>query len=167
MDKKKAHKSWWKQLRRFMKTNTSLTIIISAVLLLEMMMGVMFYAAQNFIQQTMERMAIALTGGVLWFDVNKGIERLSKILMPLLFVMLIVMAIHMVFLDGGTKGLRFLLEADFTKLTSKGILEAVGLSFFTLSIGMGALITYGSYMPKDDQRESLHARVDEYLLANH
>jgi sigma-B regulation protein RsbU (phosphoserine phosphatase) len=56
MDKKKAHKSWWKQLRRFMKTNTSLTIIISAVLLLEMMMGVMFYAAQNFIQQTMERM---------------------------------------------------------------------------------------------------------------
>ena len=94
MDKKKAHKSWWKQLRRFMKTNTSLTIIISAVLLLEMMMGVMFYAAQNFIQQTMERMAIALTGGVLWFDVNKGIERLSKILMPLLFVMLIVMGCH-------------------------------------------------------------------------
>lgn len=149
-----------------MKTNTSLTIIISAVLLLEMMMGVMFYAAQNFIQQTMERMAIALTGGVLWFDVNKGIERLSKILMPLLFVMLIVMAIHMVFLDGGTKGLRFLLEADFTKLTSKGILEAVGLSFFTLSIGMGALITYGSYMPKDGQRESLHAQEENVVTTS-
>lgn len=103
-------------------------------------------------------LAIALTGGVLWFDVNKGIERLSKILMPMLFVMLIVMAIHMVFMDGGTKGLRFLLEADFTKLTPKGILEAVGLSFFTLSIGMGALITYGSYMPKDDQGESLQAQ---------
>ena len=111
-------------------------------------------------------LAIALTGGVLWFDVNKGIERLSKVLMPLLFVMLIAMAIHMVFLDGGTKGVRFLLEADFTKLTPKGILEAVGLSFFTLSIGMGALITYGSYMPKDDQGESLHAQEQHVVTTS-
>lgn len=93
--------------------------------------------------------AIILTASVLWFDVNKGIERLSKILMPLLFVMLIVMAIHMVFLDGGTTGLRFLFEPDFSKITPKVILEAMGLSFFTLSIGVGALITYGGYMPQD------------------
>ena len=93
--------------------------------------------------------AIILTASVLWFDVNKGIERLSKILMPLLFVMLIVMAAHMVFLDGGTTGLRFLFEPDFSKITPKVILEAMGLSFFTLSIGVGALITYGGYMPQD------------------
>jgi NSS family neurotransmitter:Na+ symporter len=93
--------------------------------------------------------AIVLTASVLWFDVNKGIERLSKILMPLLFLMLLVLAIHMVFLDGGTTGLRFLFEPDFSKITPKVILEAVGLSFFTLSIGMGALITYGGYMPKE------------------
>lgn len=93
--------------------------------------------------------AILLTAVVLWFDVNKGIERLSKILMPLLFLMLIVMAIHMIFMDGGTTGLRFLFEPDFTKLTPKVILEAVGLSFFTLSVGLGILITYGSYMPKE------------------
>ena len=93
--------------------------------------------------------AIALTGAVLWFDVNKGIERLSKILMPLLFIMLIVMAIHMVMLDGGGTGLRFLFEPNFSKITPKIILEAMGLSFFTLSIGVGALITYGGYMPKD------------------
>lgn len=93
--------------------------------------------------------AIILTASVLWFDVNKGIERLSKILMPLLFLMLLVMAIHMIFLDGGTTGLRFLFEPDFSKITPKVILEALGLSFFTLSIGIGALITYGSYMPKD------------------
>lgn len=93
--------------------------------------------------------AIILTASVLWFDVNKGIERLSKILMPLLFVMLFVLAIHMIFLDGGTTGLRFLFEPDFSKVTPKVILEAVGLSFFTLSIGIGALITYGAYMPKD------------------
>lgn len=105
--------------------------------------------------------AIVLTGMVLWFDVNKGIERLSKILMPLLFFMLIVMAVHMVFLDGGIRGLRFLFEPDFSKLTPKVILSAVGLSFFTLSIGVGILITYGSYMPKEqsatqqDQEENV------------
>ena len=93
--------------------------------------------------------AIILTASVLWFDVNKGIERLSKILMPLLFLMLFVLAIHMVFLDGGTKGLSFLFEPDFSKVTPKVILEAVGLSFFTLSIGIGALITYGAYMPEE------------------
>ena len=93
--------------------------------------------------------SIVLTAAVLWFDVNKGIERLSKILMPLLFIMLIVMAIHMVLLDGGTAGLRFLFEPDFSKITPKVILEAMGLSFFTLSLGVGALITYGGYMPKE------------------
>ena len=93
--------------------------------------------------------AIVMTAGVLWFDVNKGIERLSKILMPLLFLMLIAMAVHMIFLDGGTTGLRFLFQPDFSKITTKVVIEAMGLSFFTLSIGMGALITYGGYMPKD------------------
>lgn len=93
--------------------------------------------------------SIILTAAVLWFDVNKGIERLSKILMPLLFIMLIVMAIHMVLLDGGTAGLRFLFEPDFSKINANVILEAMGLSFFTLSLGVGALITYGGYMPKE------------------
>lgn len=95
--------------------------------------------------------ALALTASVLWFDVNKGIERLSKILMPLLFLMLILLAIHMVFLDGGSVGLKFLFKPDFSKITPKVILEAMGMSFFTLSIGIGALITYGSYMPKDQK----------------
>ena len=93
--------------------------------------------------------AIVLTASVLWFDVNKGIERLSKILMPLLFLMLILMAVHMILLDGGGTGLRYLFMPDFSKITSKVVLEAMGLSFFTLSIGIGALITYGGYMPKD------------------
>lgn len=95
--------------------------------------------------------AIVLTASVLWFDVNKGIERLSKILMPMLFLMLILLAIHMVFLDGGSVGLKFLFKPDFSKITPKVILEAMGMSFFTLSIGVGALITYGSYMPKDQK----------------
>ena len=60
--------------------------------------------------------AIVLTAAVLWFDVNKGIERLSKILMPILFFFLIVMAIHMVFMDGSAAGLRYLFEPDFSRL---------------------------------------------------
>ena len=107
-------------------------------------------------------LSIILTAAVLWFDVNKGIERLSKILMPLLFLMLIVMATHMIFMDGGTTGLRFLFEPDFTKLTPKVILEAVGLSFFTLSIGLGILITYGSYMPKE-QAETLQSQESDVV----
>ena len=94
-------------------------------------------------------LANVLTAAVLWFDVNKGIERLTKILMPILFIMLIVMSVHMVFLQGGTAGLSFLFEPDFSKITPKVILEAMGLSFFTLSLGVGALITYGGYMPKE------------------
>lgn len=102
--------------------------------------------------------AILLTASVLWFDVNKGIERLSKILMPILFLMLILMACHMVFMDGGTKGLQYLFEPDFSKLTPKVVLEAVGLSFFTLSVGLGILVTYGSYMPKDSSADVRHQK---------
>ena len=103
--------------------------------------------------------AIILTGSVLWFDVNKGIERLSKILMPILFLMLILMTIHMILLDGGTVGLQFLFQPDFSKITSQVVLEAMGLSFFTLSVGVGALITYGSYMPADQNVASTSIKM--------
>ncbi|MBR5749137.1 MAG: sodium-dependent transporter [Prevotella sp.] len=108
--------------------------------------------------------AIVLTASVLWFDVNKGIERLSKILMPLLFLILIFMAVHMVFLDGGSTGLRYLFEADFSKITSKVVLQAMGLSFFTLSVGVGALVTYGGYMPKDQNVTSTSVQMIVLVL---
>ena len=108
--------------------------------------------------------AIVLTASVLWFDVNKGIERLSKILMPLLFLILVFMAVHMVFLEGGTTGLRYLFEPDFSKITSKVIMQAMGLSFFTLSVGVGALITYGGYMPKDQNVRSTSVQMIVLVL---
>lgn len=92
---------------------------------------------------------VVLTAVVLWFDVNKGIERLSKILMPLLLLMMILMAIRVLMLDGSNAGVQFFFNVDFTKVTPKVILEAMGQCFFSLSIGMGALITYGAYMPKN------------------
>lgn len=93
-------------------------------------------------------LAIVMTACVLWFDVNKGIERLSKILMPLLLIMMFVMAGRVLMLDDSNIGMSFFFNADFTKITPKVVLSAMGQCFFSLSIGMGAMITYGAYMPK-------------------
>ena len=92
---------------------------------------------------------VVLTASVLWFDVNKGIERLSKILLPLLLLMMLLMAGRVLMLDGSNIGMRFFFQTDFSKITPSVILEAMGQCFFSLSIGMGALITYGAYMPKN------------------
>lgn len=94
-------------------------------------------------------LAVLLTAAVLWFDVNKGIERLSKILMPLLLIMMFLMAGRVLMLDGSNIGIQFFFQADFSKLTPQVVLAALGQCFFSLSIGMGALITYGAYMPKE------------------
>ena len=91
---------------------------------------------------------IVLTASVLWFDVNKGIERLSKILMPFLLIMMLLMAGRVLMLEGSNVGMQFFFQTDFSKITPKVIIEAMGQCFFSLSIGMGALITYGAYMPK-------------------
>jgi len=81
--------------------------------------------------------------------VKSGIERWSRILMPMLLLLLIVLIIRGITLENGTAGVRFLLSPDFSKLTTEAVLIALGHAFFTLSLGMGAMITYGSYMKKD------------------
>ncbi len=92
---------------------------------------------------------MTLCVGIVMNGVQKGIERASKILMPLLFVLLIVLIIRGVTLDGAQKGIQFLLNPDFGKLTPQSVVVALGHAFFTLSLGMGAIITYGSYVRKD------------------
>jgi len=112
-------------------------------------------------------LAVVLTGAVLWFEVNKGIERLSKILMPLLLLMMLLMAGRVLMLDGSNIGMRFFFQTDFTKITPKVIMEAMGQCFFSLSIGMGALITYGAYMPKNQNvaRTSVQVIILDTLVA--
>jgi neurotransmitter:Na+ symporter, NSS family len=82
--------------------------------------------------------------------VKNGIEKWSKMLMPLLFVLLIVLIVKGITMDGGMKGVEFLIYPDFSKITIKAVISALGHSFFTLSLGMGAMITYGSYLSKGD-----------------
>jgi len=82
--------------------------------------------------------------------VNKGIERWSKVLMPFLLILLVVLIVKGVSMKGGLDGVAFLLKPDFSKLSIKAVISALGHSFFTLSLGMGAMITYGSYLKKDE-----------------
>lgn len=82
--------------------------------------------------------------------VRGGIERWSKILMPLLFLIMVAMLLRATTMDGFGRALEFVFAPDATHLSAAGVLEALGHSFFTLSLGMGAMITYGSYLRRDD-----------------
>ncbi len=90
------------------------------------------------------------TSGIVLGGVRKGIEKSTKIMMPLLFVLLIIMCIKSLTLPGAGKGVEFLFRPDFSKVTGTAILMALGQVFFSLSIGMGTIITYGSYIQKDN-----------------
>lgn len=79
--------------------------------------------------------------------VSEGIEKMSKILMPALFVLLIIVVIRSVTLPGAAAGLEFYLKPDFSKLTMATVSAALGQVFFSLSLGMGAMVAYGSYLP--------------------
>ncbi len=91
-----------------------------------------------------------LTMGIVYFGVQKGIELGSKIMMPLLFVLLIGLMIFGLTLDGASKGLDYLFNPDWSKINSDVILAALGQAFFSMSLGMGAMLTYGSYLTKKD-----------------
>ena len=97
-----------------------------------------------------------LTGYVIARGVNKGLENTIRILMPLLFIMLILLLGYAMTTPGFTQALHFLFDFDFSKLTGESIVVALGHSFFTLSLGMGAIMAYGAYMP---EKESLGKTV--------
>jgi len=88
------------------------------------------------------------TMAVVILGVKDGIEKGSKIMMPILFIILIILMIKGISLKGSEAGLTFLLKPDWSKITGQSVLIALGHAFFTLSLGMGALMTYGSYLNK-------------------
>jgi NSS family neurotransmitter:Na+ symporter len=92
-----------------------------------------------------------LTAFIVYRGIKNGIEKYTKILMPLLLFIIIILGIRSVTLPGAGEGLLFLFKPDFSKITGRVILEALGQSFFSLSIGMGTLITYGSYISKNER----------------
>lgn len=92
---------------------------------------------------------IGITHVVVAGGVKGGIERASKILMPLLLFLLIIIVIASCMLPGASEGIRFLFHPDFSKISSTTILEALGQAFFSLSLGTACLCTYASYFTKD------------------
>jgi len=97
--------------------------------------------------------------GIVIGGVQKGIERWSKILMPVLFVLLALLFMNGLFSKGAWEGITFMFRPDFSKLTPGSVLEAMGHSFFTLSLGMAAMITYGSYLSRSEDLLAASLRV--------
>lgn len=92
---------------------------------------------------------ILMTYFIVSRGVEKGIEKASKIMMPLLFVILIVMAVRVAFMPGASEGYRFFLSCDFAQaFKPETIMMAIGQAFFSLSVGMGCMVTYASYFNK-------------------
>ncbi|MBQ7249245.1 MAG: sodium-dependent transporter [Deltaproteobacteria bacterium] len=86
---------------------------------------------------------------IIVLGVKNGIGRFSKVCMPLLFVLIVAMMLFVLTLPGAKGGLDYLLKPDFSKLTPRGIACALGQSFYSMSIGMGVVLTYSSYMKKE------------------
>lgn len=107
------------------------------------------------------------TVAVVYFGVGRGIERAAKLLMPLLFVILVVLAAYSVTTPGFGRAMSFIFRPDLSGLTAGGVLEALGHSFFTLSVGLGSMLTYGSYMRRQDSipRAALTICVLDTLIA--
>ena len=94
---------------------------------------------------------IGTTAGVLLGGVRAGIERVTKTLMPALLVLLVILALRAVTLPGAAEGIAYYLQPDFSEVANFGIVNAaLGQAFFSLSLGMGCMITYGSYLRKQD-----------------
>lgn len=92
---------------------------------------------------------ILINLGVLLMGVRKGIEKISNILMPLLFLLLVIFAAVSCSLPGSGEGIAFFLRPDFSAITPKVVISALGQAFFSLSLGMGILITYSAYYPHE------------------
>lgn len=93
-----------------------------------------------------------ISGGVLYLGVQRGIEKGNKIMIPLLVIILILLGIKGLSLPGATKGLVFLFKPDWSGITPTAIILALGQAFFSLSLGQGTMVTYGSYL---SQKENL------------
>ena len=93
---------------------------------------------------------MATTAFVVSKGISGGIERAAKLLMPTLIIMILSLVIYSFTLENSMAGLRFYLVPDFSELTGSVIYNAMGQAFFSLSLGMGALITYGSYVGRND-----------------
>ena len=116
-------------------------------------------AANPWLSLILQWVVLAWVAAIILAGVSKGIERMTKRLLPLLFVLLVIVGIRSLTLPGAGEGLRFLFQPDFSAITGAAVLAALGLAFFKLSVGMGTMITYGSYFREDQNIPATATRV--------
>lgn len=119
----------------------------------------------GFISQTGEPIIwflvfATITAVVIFLGVSKGIEKFSKILMPALFVLTVALTIYVLTREGAGAGVAYYLKPDFSKLSIKTILAALGQLFFSMSLAMGIMVTYGSYVKAEDHIEKSTRRIE-------
>lgn len=105
---------------------------------------------------------VLATALIVIFGVEKGVERVSKVMMPVLVVLTIGIAVYVITRPGASAGLKYYLVPDFSQLTSKTFLAAIGQLFYSLSLAMGIMVTYGSYMKKDVNIENSVFQIEMF-----
>ncbi len=103
---------------------------------------------------------IGITAIIVLFGVEKGVEKVSKIMMPVLVVLSLGIAIYAVCLPGAMDGVLYYILPDFSKFSATTVLAAMGQLFYSMSLAMGIMITYGSYMKKDVNLESSVSQIE-------
>lgn len=133
--------------------------------------GQLYSSGTNFSEQFVQFQAsprqaiytiifIILTHLIIIRGVEKGIEKASKFMMPALFIILIIMAVKVAFMPNAIEGYKFFLNPDFSKaFSAETIFSAIGQAFFSLSVGMGCMVTYASYFKKDNNLTSTSMSV--------
>ena len=103
---------------------------------------------------------LGLTALIVLFGVEKGIEKVSKFMMPVLVALTVFIAIYVMFMPGALEGVKYYITPDFSKFSITTVLAAMGQLFYSMSLAMGIMITYGSYMKKDVNLESSVKQIE-------
>lgn len=120
---------------------------------------------ESFIAQPMEPVGwfllfIGVTALVVMLGVEKGVEKVSKIMMPVLIVLTLAIAVYSMFMPGAMAGVLYYITPDFSKFSATTVLAAMGQLFYSMSLAMGIMITYGSYMKKDVSIEASVKQIE-------
>ena len=108
---------------------------------------------------------MGLTAVVVMLGVEKGIEKVSKVLMPVLVAMSVAIAVYVLTMDGAMEGFIYYIKPDFANFSIKTVIAAMGQLFYSMSLAMGIMITYGSYMRKEDNLESSVRQIEVFDTA--
>ena len=125
------------------------------------------FTARTWAPALLHLLFMGVTVGIVAFGVKSGIEKFSKISIPVLFVLILLLTAYSVSLPGARAGIRYLVMPDFSQVTVHTFLNALGQSFYSLSLGMGIIITYSSYVSKKENLmvSALGTSISDMLFA--